>query len=89
MQAKADGEASAIWPTFQRSFPGAYEERRRLPGVHALVIGVSSYPYLGDNPFGLSQLSCAATSAAEFAGWLLSAYTQKGERPLTNQFSGL
>jgi hypothetical protein len=52
------------------------------PGTHALVIGVSSYPHVtgGTDPtplgesFQLQQLSTAARSASEFAGWLLNEY---------------
>ena len=52
------------------------------PGTHALVIGVSRYPYVKDAPeetpfgarSGLGQLSCAAHSAARFAAWLLDTY---------------
>jgi uncharacterized caspase-like protein len=51
------------------------------PGTHALVIGVSDYPFL-DGPdateegadFGLSSLTSAARSASEVANWLLTEY---------------
>jgi len=49
--------------------------------THALVIGVSSYPYL-DGPeqtrlgatFEMSELSVSAASAADIASWLISEY---------------
>jgi hypothetical protein len=51
------------------------------PGTHALVIGVSDYPFV-DGPnaselgesFGLSNLTSAARSASEVANWLLTEY---------------
>lgn len=73
----------AMWSVFKGRFPRAYADRERQPGVHALVIGVSSYPKLAaKNLLGLEQLTCAATSAAEFANWLLEAYPEGGEIPL-------
>jgi hypothetical protein len=58
-------------------------------GAHALVIGVSNYPYIkgGDDPsdegieFGIEQLSSAARSASVFAQWLLKEY-QSDRAPL-------
>ncbi|MGR0320367.1 caspase family protein [Agromyces sp. ZXT2-3] len=49
--------------------------------THALVIGVSKYPFL-DGPdqtdfgaeFGMTELSSAASSAADVASWLISEY---------------
>ena len=49
--------------------------------THALVIGISSYPYL-DGPeqtqlgatFEMTELSAAAASAAEVASWLITEY---------------
>lgn len=48
------------------------------PGTHALVIGISRYPYLDGaqqtdegREYGLTNLTTAARSAAEVAGWLL------------------
>jgi Caspase domain len=50
------------------------------PHTHALVVGVSDYPYVdGPSPSGvggqsgLSSLTSAARSAADFASWLLRA----------------
>ena len=66
-------------------------ERGDVPGVHALVIGVSRYRHLfdGEDPTdagrraGMGQLSTAAASAAEFAAWLLHAHKLRG-RPLAS-----
>jgi hypothetical protein len=51
------------------------------PGTHALIIGVSDYPFAdGPNPsavgqsFGLVNLTSAARSASEVAAWLLNEY---------------
>ncbi|MBA3359994.1 MAG: caspase family protein [Acidimicrobiia bacterium] len=60
------------------------------PGTHALVVGVSNYPYL-DGPqqtlvgkrFGVSNLSSAARSASEIANWLLTEY-QNPATPLAS-----
>lgn len=47
-------------------------------GLHVLLIGVSSYPYLDgglsqqQQTFGLGQLDCAARTASEIAVWLLA-----------------
>lgn len=71
-----------MWSAFEDSFSGTQTVDRSGPGVHALVIGVSSYPKLGSNPFKLAQLTSAATSAAEFANWLLKAYPSGSEQPL-------
>jgi hypothetical protein len=62
--------------------PSLVPEDLTTPGTHALVIGVSRYQHLadGDAPtpvgteFDLEQLSAAARSASEFAGWLLERY---------------
>jgi hypothetical protein len=53
------------------------------PGVHALIIGISDYPYLSDgsapiaeralNDGGLGQLAVSALSGAMFFEWLLGA----------------
>jgi len=51
------------------------------PGTHAFIIGVSHYPFV-DGPeatppgaqLGLANLSSAARSASEVAGWLLTEY---------------
>ena len=46
------------------------------PGVHALVIGVSSYPFLTDgahavaDPWGMGQLTSTAASAFKMFEWL-------------------
>lgn len=51
-----------------------------MPAFHALIVGVSEYPYLpggtgqlGPRDFGMGQLSAAASSAARVADWLQSA----------------
>jgi hypothetical protein len=52
-----------------------------VPGTHALVIGVSDYPFadgpnastLGES-FGLQNLTTAARSASDVAAWLLNEY---------------
>jgi hypothetical protein len=46
------------------------------PGTHALVIGVSDYPFAGQ--FELQNLSSAARSASEIAAWLLDDYYNPG-----------
>ncbi|MDQ2762921.1 MAG: caspase family protein [Pseudomonadota bacterium] len=52
------------------------------PGVHVLIIGVSSYPYLANGlhevgkTHGLGQLDSAAQTAAAVAEWVLSADTK-------------
>jgi hypothetical protein len=49
------------------------------PGVHAFIIGVSSYPFLGGgatpvaDPWGLGQLTSAASSAHAVFEWLKTA----------------
>ena len=56
-----------------------------IPGTHALVIGVSDYPF-ADGPdasdlgasLGLENLTTAARSASEVAAWLLNEYTNPG-----------
>lgn len=55
------------------------------PGTHALVIGVSHYPFLAGNGateaglrFGLEDLSSAARSASEVVAWLLNEYRNPG-----------
>lgn len=56
------------------------------PGTHALVIGVSCYLHFADgseptangSDFDMEQLSAAARSASEFAGWLLGPYRRSG-----------
>jgi hypothetical protein len=55
---------------------------RQGPGTHALVVGVSHYPYLsgpmaspfGQN-FGMEDLTSAASSASDVAAWLLEEYS--------------
>ena len=56
-----------------------FDERPALgdnPGVHALVIGVSSYPFLTDGakavakPWGMGQLTSTAASAFKMFEWL-------------------
>lgn len=54
-------------------------ELKGRPGCHALIVGVSAYPHLpggsGDpapEGFGMTQLSCAASSAARVSEWLLA-----------------
>lgn len=62
------------------------------PGTHALVIGVSRYPYL-DGPeqteegrgYGLTNLTTAARSAAEVARWLLEEH-RNPTAPLASLF---
>lgn len=60
-----------------------YDQRAELadkPGTHALVIGVSVYPYLPPEPgndnsppsFGMAQLSSGARSAYVLQNWLLN-----------------
>lgn len=71
-----------MWSAFEDSLSGTHAVDRSGPGLHALVIGISSYPKLGSNPFKLAQLTCAASSAAEFANWLLSAYPSGNGQPL-------
>ena len=51
------------------------------PGTHALIVGVSHYPYLSGNqatadgsPYGLEDLTSAARSASEVMAWLLNEY---------------
>lgn len=50
-----------------------------MPGVHALIIGVSEYPHLeggtkqAANTYRMGQLSAAATGAFRLAEWLQSA----------------
>lgn len=51
------------------------------PGTHALVIGVSHYPFLSGpktspfgEQFGLEDLTSAARSASEVVAWLLNEY---------------
>jgi len=59
---------------FKKDVPG--------PGTHGLIIGISFYPHItgGSDPtqqgesFQLDQLTTAARSASEFAGWLLNEY---------------
>ena len=58
------------------------------PGVHALIIGISDYPYLSDgsapiaerapNDAGLGQLAVSALSGAMFFEWLLGAGSVAG-----------
>jgi hypothetical protein len=57
---------------------GAASDR---PGTHALIVGVSHYPFLsGPNTspfgeqFGLEDLTSAARSASEVTAWLLNEY---------------
>jgi hypothetical protein len=60
------------------------------PGTHALVIGVSDYPFadgpdasdLGES-FELQNLTSAARSASEVAAWLLNEYSNR-EVPLAS-----
>lgn len=55
-------------------------------GTHALVIGVSRYRHMGDGlsptklgrDLRLRQLTCAARSASNVAGWLLTGYHREG-----------
>jgi hypothetical protein len=53
------------------------------PGFHAVIIGVSSYPFLAGgatavpDAWGMSQLSATATSANEIAEWLSRAEADK------------
>ncbi len=62
--------------------PSIVPEDLNAAGTHALVIGISSYLHLadGDDPtpvgesFNIEQLSSAARSASEFAGWLVREY---------------
>jgi len=49
------------------------------PGCHALIVGVSAYPHLpggtGDpapESYGMTQLTCGASSAARVSDWLLA-----------------
>ncbi|ALJ36343.1 MULTISPECIES: caspase family protein [Azospirillum] len=48
------------------------------PGLHALLIGVSGYPYLSGGPrnrgpaYGLGQLSAPARTVKDIAGWLIA-----------------
>ena len=58
---------------------------RTAPGTHALVIGVSHYPFASGpaatpdgSSFDLVDLSSAARSASEFAAWLLEEYLHPG-----------
>lgn len=68
------------------TMPGA---AREAPGLHALVIGISAYPYLrgGDaragvpNDFGMGQLLVSARTAARFFAWLAQ-QAQFGGRPI-------
>ncbi len=55
------------------------------PRTHALVIGVSHYPFLcgatasdAGGHYGLTDLSSAARSASEIAAWLLNEYRNPG-----------
>lgn len=58
------------------------QEDLSSPGTHALVIGISNYPYisggehatdLGES-FDIGQLTSAARSASEFSAWLIEDY---------------
>lgn len=59
--------------------PSLIPEDTSVPGIHALVIGVSRYPHISDGEaptpsgqaFDIGQLTSAARSASEFACWLL------------------
>ena len=65
-----------------RAVAAARRARRGQPGTHALIIGVSRYRHLEGGPAeserGLSwemgQLSAAAASASQVAGWLATRY---------------
>jgi hypothetical protein len=66
--------------------PGLWRETgwtRDLPGVYALVVGVSAYPYLegGATPapetYGLGQLLSSATTAARLFDWLRSSFRRE------------
>lgn len=52
------------------------------PGVHALIVGVSSYTYLANGErevirtYGMGQLDSAAQTAASVAEWITSAETR-------------
>src|SRR6266849_9591483 len=55
------------------------------PGTHALIVGISSYPYLrgGTDPrapddFGFGQLTSPAISAFRFGQWL----SERAEPPV-------
>jgi hypothetical protein len=62
--------------------PSLISEQTANPGTHVLVIGVSAYRHFedGEEPthngdlLEMSQLSAAAHSASEFAGWMLDEY---------------
>jgi hypothetical protein len=66
--------------------PSLVPEDLTKPGAHALIVGVSRYRHLADGSdptpvgteFELEQLSAAARSASEFAGWLLEHYHNPG-----------
>lgn len=53
-----------------------YRSPEAGPGLHALLIGVSSYPFLADGDaerpmtYGLGQLDSAACTVCQFARWL-------------------
>jgi hypothetical protein len=56
-----------------------FDERSDDPGVHALIVGVSDYPFLkppGKKPheaaYGMSKLSACAASAMRLADWLVA-----------------
>jgi hypothetical protein len=66
--------------------PGLWRETgwtRDMPGVYALVTGVSAYPYLegGTTPApdtcGLGQLLCSASTAARVFDWLRSSFRRQ------------
>jgi Caspase domain len=64
--------------------PVWYSNPANMPparGTHALVIGTSHYPY---RPFGLNDLSGAATSALCFAEWLRSHHYRPPGAPLAS-----
>src|SRR5687768_1898662 len=62
-----------------RDTPGLWRAddwQKNKPGVYALIVGVSEYPFLGDGKsaveetFGLEQLISSAGTAARFFDWL-------------------
>jgi hypothetical protein len=59
------------------------------PGVHALIAGVSDYPYLAGgsrpapNPMGMGQLVVSASSAAQIFGWLRKTKRLASRRVMT------
>lgn len=66
--------------------PGLWRDAgwsRDMPGVYALVIGVSAYPHLegGTDPaaesFGLGQLISSASTAAKLFEWLRSGFRRQ------------